>query len=188
VVVDAAERDAHRFLLRASVAPRRGDDRRRVRGAALHRPAGGGPSRVPCAVSRPGDQSDHHGMGQPRDGQDPERYARTREVGSARLLPGHHLHLLRPLRTLGRGRHRRRAVRDRDGRLDCPCLVRGRCRGRTGRAQGRPRHRDATGRHTAVRRGRDCALARWLGAVDVADGHAGDLPRRELVGFLVSRS
>ena len=39
------------------------------------------------------------------------------EVAGARVLPRHHVALLGPLRALGRRRHRRRAVRDRDGRL-----------------------------------------------------------------------
>ena len=52
VVEHGDERDAHRVLLRAALAARARDDRRRVRRDPLQRQAGGVSPRIPRAVSR----------------------------------------------------------------------------------------------------------------------------------------
>ena len=52
LVERGVRRHADRVLLRAAVAARRHHDRRRVRRAALHRPARGVPARLPRALSR----------------------------------------------------------------------------------------------------------------------------------------
>ena len=76
LVEHADERNAHRVLLRAALAPRRRDDGRRVRGAALQRKARRGAARLPRALPRAADQPDHPRLGDEGDDQDPHDLAR----------------------------------------------------------------------------------------------------------------
>ena len=107
------ERDPHRVLLRAAVAARRRDHRRRVHRAALRRQAGGAPARLPRRLPRAAHQPDHHGVGEPGDDGDREHHARHQPGGRPpRVLPPRR-GLLGHGRAVGRGRHGLLPVRPR---------------------------------------------------------------------------
>ncbi len=128
VVVFRGERHAHRVLLRAAVAARRRDDRRRVCRDPLRGETRRLPARLPGAVPRHPDQLHHPGLGQSGNGQDPAADLRGREVRSPGDRARHDLPHVRDLdavRVVGRAGHRRVPVRGQDEHGDHPGRVRG---------------------------------------------------------------
>src|SRR5687767_3512605 len=141
VVVDARVRHAHRLLLREALAAGGGRLRRRGRGAALLRAAGGVPARLPRRVPGAAHQHPHHGVGQPRDGEGARRDARRLEVGGSRHLPAADVPVHRCGRLLGGRVGERFSVPLRDGWRDRPRVRVGRGGRRHGRDEGEDRRR-----------------------------------------------
>ncbi len=192
------ERHAHRVLLRAAVAPRAGDDRRRARRAALQRRARRLPARVPRPLPGAPHQPHHPRLGHPRDDQDPHhrpgppgrldrgRHGERRGPRGGHLLP-HHPALLGGGRDVGRPLDRPRPVHHQDVRRHHPRRLR---RGRGGRHR---RHEGEAGRALRQRGGGALGAAGAPGrgravrlCVDAPDDAHG-LPLRAVVGRLVSR-
>ena len=132
VVEHGRERHPDRVLLRRAVAALGRAHRRRVHRAALRRQAGVRAARRARGVPRRARQHDHHGLGQPRDGEDPHAHAARADAARALRVPRAHRAVRHDRRLLVGARHRLSAVHreDDDG---------GRARGRRGRRRRRDR-------------------------------------------------